>query len=83
MSATFKRKASKLATAYRDIFNQLPADTQMLIERGYSYDFNQSLNSKGEALKEGLNYLKKLGSVSSTRSVSRHFGFLDDLDLPF
>lgn len=83
MSATFKRKASKLATTYRDIFNQLPSDTQMLIERGYSYDFNQSLNSKGEALKEGLNYLKKLGSVSSSRRGSGRLGFLDDLDLPF
>lgn len=64
MSSTFRRHAHPLAKTYRDIWSQLPLDTRMLI-LGLGAP-GQSLNDKGLALKAGLNYYKKLGSVTDS-----------------
>lgn len=80
-SAAFKRHATTLAKEYREIWNQLPQNTKMLLS-GLGGAYGQTLNDKGLSLKEALDYYKKLGSVSSTGSFgsSSLFG---DLDLPF
>lgn len=75
-SATFRKYARKLANEYHDIMNQLPYDTRMLIEIGFS--LNSTLNDKGRAFKKGLEYYKKLGGATSARS-----SLFGDLDLPF
>lgn len=61
-SATFKEKAKLLAAEYLEIFKQLPTEAQMLMMGGLSIGM-QTLNSKGLALKEGLDYLKNLSDL--------------------
>lgn len=82
MSPTFRAKASKLSKAYNDIWGTLPQTTRMLLS-GSGMALGQTLNDKGYALKAGLDYLKTLGSVRSSRSRLGALGFLDDVDLPF
>lgn len=82
MSPTFRAKASKLSKAYNDIWGTLPQTTRMLLS-GSGMALGQTLNDKGYALKAGLDYLKTLGSVRSSRSRLGGLGFLDDVDLPF
>ena len=74
-SNMFNICATKLANEYRKIWNQLPLQTQMLIQQGYTYT-GSTLNSKGLALKKGLGYYKKLGNITDTDSISSLFGRL-------
>ena len=80
-SAAFNRHKGKLAQSYSSIWNQLPAESRMLI-MGVGRP-GTSLNSNGLALKAGLQYLKKLGDVKP--SGSSRLGALAGLfdDLPF
>ena len=64
-SSMFNSCAKKLAQEYRTIWNQLPAETKILIQHGFNMN-GATLNSKGEALKKGLEYLKRLGNVIDT-----------------
>lgn len=84
MSATFKQKATKLSKSYYDIWNSLPLSTQRLLRGGVSFG-GESLNAKGYALKASLEYLRTLGSVSSTRRSTGNslLDALNDIDLPF
>ncbi len=68
-SATFKEKAKLLAAEYLEIFKQLPTEAQMLMMGGLSIGM-QTLNSKGLALKEGLDYLKNLSDLDQL--LNRH-----------
>lgn len=61
-SSTFKESAKILAAEYVKILKQLPRDAQLMIMAGISLP-GQSLNSKGLALKAGMDYLKSLGGV--------------------
>lgn len=61
-SSVFKEKAKMLAAEYLEIFKQLPSDAQILMMGGLSIGL-QTLNSKGLALKEGLDYLKNLSDL--------------------
>lgn len=87
-SATFKKHARKLAKEYVEIWQQLPADSQMLMS-GMGAFTGKTLNSKGLALKSGLDYLQKLGDapdMSMSSLLGGRLGgrrsFLDD-NLPF
>ncbi len=64
MSSTFKQNSSTLAKSYHDIWGQLSTDNKRLLS-GLGGLYGQSLNDKGLALKEGLEYLKTLGGVRS------------------
>jgi hypothetical protein len=68
MSPTFTQKARKLGKTFNEMWSKIPYDTKNLMCGGL--DLNSSLNSKGEALKLGLQYLKKLGSVSQSSDDS-------------
>lgn len=87
-SATFKKHAKKLAKEYVEIWQQLPANSQMLMS-GMGAFTGKTLNSKGLALKSGLDYLQKLGDapdMSMSSLLGGRLGgrrsFLDD-NLPF
>lgn len=67
MSPTFKRKARKLGKTFNEMWAKIPFDTKNLMCGGF--DLNHSLNASGESLKLGLQYLKKLGSVSQSGST--------------
>jgi hypothetical protein len=62
-SAAFNEAAKILALEYLNILKKLPEDTRFLIMRGFSFD-GSTLNSKGLALKVGLEYMKRLGNVN-------------------
>lgn len=83
-SATFEQHNSVLGKRYFEILNNVPLSTKMLL-LGNSSFAGQSLNSKGLALKEGLNYYKKLGGVHNSpfNPFSRSRLFDDVDDLPF
>lgn len=68
-SRTFRDKANALAAEYLGILKELPPDAQMLMMTGYSIG-GTSLNSKGLALKSGLDYMKDLGDVDQL--LKRH-----------
>ena len=68
-SRTFRDKAKALAAEYLGILKELPPDAQMLMMTGYSIG-GTSLNSKGLALKSGLDYMKDLGDVDQL--LKRH-----------
>ena len=70
-SATFNRHSRKLAQQYVSIWNKLPSDTRMAIS---GLSFTSTLTSKGEALKEGLDFYKKLGNYTPSGGRS---SFLD------
>lgn len=70
MSPTFKAKAKKLGKTFNEMWSNIPADTKNLMCGGIV--INQSLNAKGEELKLGLQYLKKLGTV--TQSTVNPYG---------
>lgn len=74
-STTFNRYASKLAAKYSKIWGQLPHGTKRALQGS---SFNTTLNSKGEALKEALDYYKKLGNYTSSRSGSSILDILND-----
>ena len=81
-SSTFRRHAVKLSSEYSKIWSQLPVNTRMLLQGLGAY--NQILTPQGEALKEGLEYYKKLGGhVSSRSGRSSIFDLLNQDDLPF
>lgn len=63
-SNTFKRHATKLASEYHKIWNTLSFENKQLM-MGFG-GIGVSLNSKGEAVKEGIGFYKKLGSVTSS-----------------
>ena len=67
-SAVFNRCARQLAQSYNKIWGQLPSNTKYLLQNGYSFD-GSTLNSKGLALKKGLEFYKKLGNVVSHNSI--------------
>lgn len=67
-SAVFNRHARQLAQSYNKIWNQLPASTKSLLQNGFSFD-GSTLNSKGLALKKGLDFYKKLGNVVNNNSI--------------
>ena len=71
MSATFRNHRGHLREAYNSIWNGLPADAKLTLQ---GLNPRATLNSQGRALKEGLDYFKSLGGVSTTRS-----SILDDL----
>ena len=54
-SSTFRGSATQLKTIYNSYWNQIPYDAKYAIQHD-SY----TLNDKGRALKEGLDYLDKL-----------------------
>ena len=57
-SSTFRVAAKELAIQYTKIIFELPKDIQTMILGGVVH--GSSLNTKGEALKRGLNYLQRL-----------------------
>ena len=66
MSPTFKNKAKKLGNTFNDMWSKVPRETKQLMCGGLSaLTMNSYLNDKGQALKLGLQYLKKLGSVGN------------------
>ena len=74
-SAEFTRHSSIFRTAYNDIWDQLPDDTKFLLDdRLGGLALGQTLNDKGLALKEGLNYMKKLGGFSGSSLFDRFGG---------
>lgn len=82
-STTFKQHAKKLGQEFRDIMSQIPASTKELL---YPNPFRirvsgTTLNEKGYTLKNGLEYLRKLGGASVPNSGRGLLG-LDD-DFPF
>jgi len=74
-SSTFKKHKSKFAKSYHQIWGDLSTENRMLMMGLGGY--GRTLNEKGEALKCGLDYFKKLGEVSSSGLGSSLF------DLPF
>lgn len=60
-SPIFRICAIRLAQEYRKIWNQLPLQAQMLIQQRYTFT-GTTLNSKGLALKKGLQYYQKLSN---------------------
>lgn len=76
-SATFKKHAKKLAKEYIEIWRQLPSDTQMLMS-GMGVLTGKTLNSKGLALKSGLEYLQKLGDAPDRTTSGILGGILGD-----
>ena len=61
-SQEFRRHSAVFRKSYTAIWNQLPFETQMLIEGdALASLYGKSLNEKGLALKKGLDYYKKLG----------------------
>lgn len=78
-SSEFNKHTSIFRDRYQDIWKQIPADAKILLSGDSSlYSYGQSLNSKGLALKEGLDYLKAFGGVTNRRS-----GLFGLNDLPF
>lgn len=72
-SAEFRKQSGIFRKAHNDIWNQLPYETQQLLDDSPFAMLNrQTLNSKGEALKEGLNLMMRLGGF--TRNSSPLFG---------
>jgi len=59
-SATLKSSANKLVAKYNSIINQLDRTNKVLMIDSSNYYMGTSLNEKGLALKEGLNYYKKM-----------------------
>ncbi len=56
MSYTFKKNNSNIKDAYNNIWNQLPYNAKSAL----SSTSTDTLNDKGRALKQGLDYLKAL-----------------------
>lgn len=85
MSATFRNHRGHLREAYNSIWKELPADAKLTLQ---GLNPRATLNSQGRALKEGLDYFKSLGGVSSARSTifddlaSLRSSFIDD-EYPF
>ncbi|WP_071134405.1 tetratricopeptide repeat protein [Millionella massiliensis] len=78
-SVEFRNQSAVFRKAYSDIWNQLPASTQLLLrDEDYLTAIRHSLTAKGIALKTGLNLMKKLGGFTSTDSSQ-----LGSFDLPF
>lgn len=78
-SSEFNKHTPIFRDRYQDIWKQIPSDARILLSGDSSlYSYGQSLNSKGQALKEGLDYLKDFGGVTNRRSSL--FGLND---LPF
>ena len=71
-SDEFKRHTSELKKLYNNIWNQIPPETQMLLEGKY-VGMGTTLNDKGLALKKGLNYLKEIGGFSARTFMSSLF----------
>lgn len=71
MSPTFKRKARKLGKTFNETWDKIPFETKNLMCGGF--DLERSLNSSGESLKLGLQYLKKFGSVSQSSDIDDPF----------
>ena len=70
MSPTFKRKARKLGKTFNEMWAKIPFDTKCLMcgnIHARMNMMNQGLTDKGVSLKLGLQYLKKLGSVSQPK----------------
>lgn len=68
-SSEFNKHTSVFRDRYWYIWNKVPADVKILLSGDSSlYSYGQSLNSKGLALKEGLDYLKAFGGVTNRRS---------------
>lgn len=86
MSSTFKNHRKHLREAYSSIWNGLPADARMTLQ---GLNPRATLNSQGLALKEGLNYFKSLGGVSSGRTsifddlAGLRSSLIDDTEYPF
>lgn len=71
MSTTFRLKARKLGKTFNETWNKIPFETKNLMCGGF--DLERSLNPSGEALKLGLQYLKKFGSVNQSSDVDDPF----------
>lgn len=68
-STEFRKQSSVFRTAYNDIWDRLPYDTQLLLTNdSVGSIIGQSLNDKGRALKSGLEYMKQLGGFIGNRS---------------
>jgi ABC-type Fe3+-citrate transport system substrate-binding protein len=86
-SSEFQNQSSIFRKAYNDIWSQLPNDTKLLLSDNSSFlILGQTLNEKGQALKEGLDLMKQLGGF--TNRNSNRFGSINSLlsgdnDLPF
>lgn len=63
MSSEFKKHNAPIRKTYNTIWNQLDSNTKMLLKGLGAY--NQTLNDKGRALQEGLEYMKTLGCVTT------------------
>ena len=75
-SATFKKHNGKLAQSHSSIWNELDYGNRMLL-MGLSVP-GRSLNSKGLALKTGLEYYRKLGDVRNLSMRQGLGNFFDD-----
>ena len=62
-SAEFNKHCSVFKKTHNEIWNQLPFDAQQLL-KGAGLSYGQTLNDKGYALKEGLEYYRSLGGFS-------------------
>lgn len=65
MSPTFRRSARKLGKTFNETWENIPYETKNLMCGGF--DLERRLNASGESLKLGLQYLKKLGSVTQSQ----------------
>ena len=63
-SAEFNKHCSVFKKTHNEIWNQLPFDAQQLL-KGSGLSYGQTLNDKGYALKEGLEYYRSLGGFFS------------------
>ncbi len=70
MSVEFKNNNDSIRDRYYSIWNQLDSGAKRTLS---GIDSNNTLNSKGEALREGLDYMRTLGCISNT---SRLLNFL-------
>ncbi len=70
-STEFSHHTGELKKLYDNIWNQIPVETQMLLEGRYS--MGATLNDRGLALKKGLNYLKDIGGFSARTFLSSLF----------
>lgn len=84
MSPEFRKNGHVFKKAFDSIWNQLPYETKTLLQGGISAALlNQSLNDKGLALQDGLEYMKMLGNFTTSSRSSLFGNSLFDDNFPF
>lgn len=69
-SSEFRRHCAVFKRSYDAIWDQLPLETQMLLTGKEIFAQGKSLNEKGLALKQGLEFYKSLGEFSDNDPLS-------------